>query len=333
MLWAIAVGYNRSRRVNVSVTPFVVVELLVAVIFPILLYISGILMAIVLDYITYGALDGREALPRILRNVKLEKGAKSDFWIIVNSFYFELPKCENTDTGSCPEPEQMPKKPSGACHSCYSNRATWLLIIISGMSISLAVSYFVDITLDTQVTVNACNDTRIDRDFSCFNASTLVFVDCVNDVDSELLHCFKFYEFGVDVDIVTSIAASFAFYLVAVTTISNIFLAMKIFLHLYHSNLWGYFFIFAGIFLLVGVIAVIVIWANGYISALTGELPRLNIINLAQMLNISLLVILVGVLIVSCKWVEMGPVVAKDKAKKKEGVVTHRSSPDTKVED
>ena len=346
MLWAIAVGYNRSRRVSVGVTPFVVVELLVAVICPTLLFASAVLMAIVLNYVTDGNIDGREALPRILSNVKFVRGKTYDFWIIVDSFSFQLNKKgqpnkgkeeEGTNKQAAERPDQpnkekeeegtdkqAAKRPAkhGICYSCFPNSATWILIILSGLTIILAVSYFVDVTLDTQVTVNTCNDTRIDRDFSCFNASTLVFVDCVEDVDTILLHCFKFYQFGVDVDIISSLAGAFAFYLVAITAISNTFLAMKICLHLFNTVLWGVLFIIAGVIAFLGVTIVISVWAVGYISAFIGELPRLNIINLYQLIITCLFIILVGILMVGSEWVEITS--SKDKKKEKGGEAAAR---------
>jgi len=162
------------------------------------------------------------------------------------------------------------------------------------------------------MTVTACNDTGIDRDFSCFNASSLAYLDCVTDTNTELLHCFKFYEFGVDVDIVSSLAAAFAFYLVAVNSITTVFVVLQILLHLKNSKIWGVLFVACGFIALTGVIVVVVIWATGYIEAALPELPRLNIVNLAQLIMVCLFLILVGILIITSTWVEKVP----DKGKK-----------------
>ena len=226
VLWALAVGHNHSGRVAVTVTPFVVVEILVGIIFPTLLFTSAVLIAIVLNYATYGAIDGREAIPHILNKVKFERGKYSDFWIIVDSFYLKLSRRKQPNERKLDETDEQ--EPVKDTDSCFPNSATWILIIISGLTIILVVSYLVDMTLDMKVTVNACNDSLINSDFSCFNASTLAFVNCVEDINAQLLLCFKFRQFGIDLDIISSLSGAFAFYLATNTTISNVFLAIKL---------------------------------------------------------------------------------------------------------
>ena len=120
------------------------------------------------------------------------------------------------------------KEPVEDTDSYFPNSATWILIIISGLTIILVVSYLVDMTLDKKLTVNACNNSRINSDFSYFNASTLAFVNCVEDINAQLLHCFKFRQYGIDLDIISSLPGAFAFYLATNTTISNVFLAIKL---------------------------------------------------------------------------------------------------------
>ena len=88
VLWALAVGHSHPGRVTVTVNPFVVVEILVGIIFSTPLFTSAVLIAIILNYATYGAIDGHEAIPHIFNKVKFERGKYSDFWIIVDSFYF-----------------------------------------------------------------------------------------------------------------------------------------------------------------------------------------------------------------------------------------------------
>lgn len=253
-------------------------------------------MANVIDFITYGASDARTALPRFLTSVKFEKGDNFDYWVIENTFYFSLKKRELKD-----------RVDHGFCFSCYPNFATWVLVAIVSLSVNLAVSYFADIALDKQVSVNACSDPRIDRTFSCFNASTLAYVDCVNDTDVELIHCFKFFRFGVDVDLIQSLATAYAFYLVAVSIFGHLFLGMKIFLHISKRRIWGIIMVVAGIVLFLVSVVVIIIWLNGYISAATGELSRLNVINLAQFVMVSWFVLLIGLLMVVGTWAEKKP--------------------------
>ncbi len=296
VLWAIAIGYNHTRAAEREVYPFVLVELLVCIIFPIFLFISVILVAIVLNFITIGALDGRQIIPKLLRNVQFEKKTDSDFWIISNSFYFTLERRKPNDS-----------KERRVCYSCFPNLATWILAALAGLCIILAMSYFADRTIDTQVTVTNCSDPRINRDFSCFNSSTLAYVDCVFDTQVELMHCFQFYQFGVDVDLVSSLASAFAFYLVAVNSITIVFGVLQVLLHLKNSKIWGGVFVAFGFLALMGAIVVVIFWATGYIEATRPELSRLNIVNLAQLIMVCLFIILIGILIITSTWVEKVP--------------------------
>lgn len=311
VLWAIAIGVNHSRRADITVVPFIVVELLVAIGFPFFLFTGGIFMANVLDFITYGAVDARKILPRFLRSVKFEEGTELDqvssggdpnkkdydFWVIEDTFYFYLDKRKGGDR-----------------FSCYPNFATWVLVAILSLSINLAVSYFADITLDMQISVTSCSDPRIDRTFSCFNSSTLVFVDCVNDTNVELIHCFKFYRFGVDVDLIQSLATSYAFYLVATSIFAHLFGLMKISLYISNKRVWGVLVVVVGILLFILSVIVILIWLSGYISPALGELSRLNIINLSQFVMVSWFVILIGLLMIGGTWAEKEKVRGRENA-------------------
>lgn len=285
MLWAIAVGVNHSRQQDRTVTPFIVVELLAAVFFPFLFFTSGIFIANVIDFITYGVADAREALPRFLNAVKFKKGEKSDHWVIENTLYFDLKKREKREN-----------------FSCYPNFATWILVAIVSLAVNFSVSYFADIALDKQVSVTSCSDPRIDSTFSCFNSSTLAYVDCINDTAVEFIHCFKFYRFGVDVDLIQSIATAYAVYLVAAAIFGHIFLVMKVLLHLTKQHILGGVTIVLGLVMFFGSVALILVWLSGYISAALSELSRLNVINLAQFVMVSLFVLLIGLLMVSGTW-------------------------------
>lgn len=276
--------------------PFIIVEFLVAVALPFFAFTGGIFMATVLDFITYGNADARTALPHFLSSVKFERGEKKDYWIVEKTFYFKLQKREKEE-----------RKKHGFYFSCYPNFATWMLVAVVCLSLNLAVSYFADITLDMQVTVTACDDPRIDRTFSCFNRSTLVFVDCVADTSVELIHCFKFYRFGVDVDLISALATTYAFYLLTAGSFGYLFVIMKIFLHLSKRRLWGVIFVICGMVMFLVSLIVIAVWLSGYISPSLAELARLNVIHLAQLVMVSLLVFLVGVLMLGATWAEKEP--------------------------
>ena len=54
MLWGVAVAFDHTRRVDLSVTAFIATEVLVGVGVPALLFVSGALLTVVLDFITIG---------------------------------------------------------------------------------------------------------------------------------------------------------------------------------------------------------------------------------------------------------------------------------------
>lgn len=240
VLWAIALGYYHTNRVDKNIAAFAFVELLAGILLPLLLFIGSILMVIVVDYVTIGRVDARKRITRFLPSVVFEEGAENDYWVIEERFYFELEKRDHHLS-------------SGFCYSCDKSLSTWLLTVIMGLSLLLCFSYFVDITVVEEDTLTSC---PVDRgEFDCFNRSTFNFVDCGDEqVEQhvELIHCFRFLRFAVDTNLITSIAQSFAFYLATVAFFGQAFSAVKTLLHLHRTRLWGI------LFLVVGTLAFIV---------------------------------------------------------------------------
>ncbi len=288
VLWAIAIGVNYLRRQNKTVIPFIVMEFLVAIASPFLFFGSCIIMATVIDFITLGQLDARMLLPHFLHSVKFKTGDKYEFWAIEDILYLQLTK-------------RMDQDKHGFCSSCYPNFSTWLIVGIVCFPIYLVVSYLADVTLDMQVSVDSCDDDRIDLTFSCFNANNLAFVDCVDNTNIELIHCFKFYRFGVDTNLIQALSTTHLFYVAVSSTFSLTFTSI---IHVMQGKTWGAVVITTGALLFMLSIAVTIVWARGYISPAQPELARLNIINLWQFIMVSLYVVLIGLLMVSGKWTE-----------------------------
>ena len=268
-------------------TPFIVVELLAAVGFPVFLVIGFLFLANVLDYITCDAVDARTVVPRFLRAVKFKKGEKMDYWIIENTLYFPLKKREKDSR-----------------FSCYPNFATWVLVSIVSLAFIFSVSSFADSTLDKQISVTSCSDPRIDSTFSCFNSSTLAFVNCSKNPPVKFIHCFKFYRFGVEVNLIQSFAAAYIAYLVASAIFGYIFVGVKILLHITKRRIWGALMIALGVLKFLGSMVLVFIWLSGYVSAYLGDITRLNLIKLAQMVMVSWFLLLTGLLMVKGIWAE-----------------------------
>ena len=293
MTWGIAISCNHARQIEKSVSTFIIVDILVAVALPVFLCTSIASIAVVLEYITIGHLDLRTIVPRLVGIVKFEHGKKFDYWIIDDFLYYPLKKKED-------------RSDKGCWFAVDISSATWFLAIIIGTAFNLVISYFVDLTLDTQITVSSCDDPLIDRTFDCFNASTLNFVDCVdNKLQTVLLHCFKFHRFGVDTNIIIAISTSYAFYLVTIVVFKHIFSVVRYLMHVKPSRYWGTGFLGIGLISYAGSIFMLVFWIRGYTAAADtiSELKHLNIIHIWQFFMASTFVTMVGGLLLST-WYE-----------------------------
>ena len=292
VLWGIAISFDHARRAIKNVTAFILVELLTALVLPICLFVGTILFAIVLDYITVGHLDLRIMIPRFVRDVRLESGEKNDYWVIDDSIYYPLKKKKNR---------------IGHKFCCYSidlSPATWFLTIIVCTGFHLAISVFVDMTIDQQITVNSCNSPLIDRSFDCFNASTLAFVDCIDNTQTELLHCFKFFRFGVETDFISTISAAYFIFLLTMAVFSHIYFVMRNLLRVKPTRYWGIGFCLLGSFCFLGTIVLTLFWIVGYAASNVSELQQINIIHLAQLFMVSIFVTTVGLFLVCGTWYE-----------------------------
>ena len=292
VLWGIAISFDHTRRAAKSVTAFITVEILTAVLLPVFLFVGTILLAIVLDFITVGHLDLRIIIPRFVRDVRLESGEKKDYWVVDDTIYYPLKKKEDR------------KKHRFCCYSIDTAPATWFLTIIVCTGFHLAISIFVDMTLDRQITVDSCSNGLIDRTFDCFNASTLHFVDCVDNTQTSLLHCFKFFRFGVETDFVSAISASYFIFLLTMAIFSHIYFVVRNLLRIKPSRFWGIGFVLAGIICYISSIVVTAFWIVGYAADSIAELQQINIIHIAQFFMVSNFFTTVGMFLLVGKWYE-----------------------------
>lgn len=284
---------------------FVGVEILAGLALPTFLFVGGTLLAVVLDFITFGHLDPHQGLTRFIPGaIKYEKGSKNDYWVIEDTFYFKLKKHDKLD-GLARDQDKNELAKYTCFHSCDKNLATWHLATVVALSMLLAISYFVDITIDQAVTAGSCRD--VPRTFECFNVSTLAHVDCRTNVTGVALYCFRFLQFGVDQDIIAALSQAFAFYLLTVQAFVKTFSVVKVFLHVKPTRFWGALFLIVGVVLLIGMVILSIIWIRGYVSPSVVAIIRLNVINLAQFVMICLLLINTGALLLEGGWWERNP--------------------------
>lgn len=239
VLWAIALGYYHTNRLDKHIADFAVVEILAGFILPLLLFISVVLLGVLVEHVTIGRVDTRKRIKRFIPSVVFEEGVENDYWVIEDRFYFKLDK-------------RSEHLKHGVFYSCNRELSTWLLTAIVALSLLLCFSYFVDISVIEEQTLSSCPDDP--GEYDCFNRTSFDFVDC-GDEDQrnyvELIHCFRFLRFAVDTSFITGFAQSFAFYLATVAIFGRTFSIVKTLLHLHRTRLWGV------LFLVIGGVAVI----------------------------------------------------------------------------
>ena len=303
VLWMIVVAYDFTARTEKEVWPFIVTELVVGLICPFFLFIAVTLISIVMRFVTGDQVDPRAIISRVLPSVKLVQGETVKapretlkFWVISNNFYMKLRKPHGT--------------PGELRHSIDSSISTWLLVFISGLSIILAMSYFLNQNIVTEMTIPV-EDLQSNPDtcqtHSCFRETNFVYIpNCSNSTffqGAMFLHCFRFLEFGQDTDIITSLGITIGFYLATVHYFSLIFIISNVLFHIRQTKLWSILIFLLGIGLFIG--ALVVLFSPHFTDI------HLDIIKVGQFFLVAIYSILIGVLLCTGEVKEIVPVPIK----------------------
>ena len=305
VLWGIAIAYDNARRPDKTVTVYVIVDVVVGLAMPILLVLSLLLASIFLEYITGGRVDARVALTKLLPGVRLVKTqTNEEYWSIQDRFFFII---KQRDCELHLPPSERKEKTITCYSACSHTLATWIFTVIVSLSFLLAATYFMNSTITEQVTLATCPHESYEVD--CFNKTTYDFINCqdpnVANTTFELLHCFRFLEFGVSSDPIGALARAVAFYLSTLAVFATAFTVVKILMLFRATVLWGIVFITVGV-LAVG-IGLFVMLSEAAVVL------RLNVIAIFQFYMVALFILLIGVLMLCGKWkeVKLQPVPAK----------------------
>ena len=237
MIWGITLSYDFGFGDENVIWPYIVVELIVGLVCPLLIFIGIVLFAIVMDYVTVGRIDARKAVHTVLPSVQLVIANNNEYWSVKNTFYFLIRK-------------KPTNKRSSSCTSLFEfSRATIYFIIVIGLSFGVTTSYFMNRTIVEQVNTRECME---NLHFDCFVRSNgdWRYVDCADNetlARFSFIHCYTFLRFGVDNNPIASLAESFAFYLAMVGFFGQAFGVVKILLRLRPSRLWGIWFAVIGL--------------------------------------------------------------------------------------
>ena len=252
VIWGITISYTYGYGNENVLWPFIVVEAVIGVVFPLLIYIGTVLFAIVIDYVTMGRVDARKAIHSLLPHVSLVKADENEYWVIKDTFYYFVRKRPVDDkTPSCTTVKDC-------------SRATVYFIIIIGLSFVLSASHFMN---DTVVEQTFTRDCTRDLHYDCFvfeDDGSWEYVDCMNNAtlsNTTFVYCYTFLRFGIDSNPVSNLAESFGFLLAIVAFFNQVFGVVKILLRLRPSRLWSVWFIITGLVLVV--IALFLMFGQG----------------------------------------------------------------------
>ena len=279
VIWGVTLAYSFGFGDENVIWPFITVEAIVGLAFPLLTYIGIILFGMVLDYVTCGRVDARKAFHSVLPSVQLLKANKNEYWVIKNTFYYLIrERPENTKTSSYT-----------TAWKC--SRASFYFIMIIGLSFGLSTSYFMNRTIVEQVNTRECQS---DLHYDCFvlEDDRWMYVNCSDNETlsrHSFIHCYTFLRFAIDNNPISSLAEAFAFHLATVGFFGQIFGIVKILLRLRPSRLWGIWFVLIG--LAVMGVSIFLMFFRGSFS-----LHR-DVIGSFQILMVGLFLVIIGLLL------------------------------------
>ena len=251
--------------------PFIVIDVVVGVVSPILIIFSIIPIARIVQYVSHNRLDTRKLLLWFLPFLGYEKGTKGVYWVLEESFHYKIH--------------------NGIC----GGLSTALLYTSAALAFLFSWVYFIDDVLIEQKGLNSCVDLNSgdQNAVTCFYihpTNINMYVNCTeNSSYANELFCFEFKEVGRNSNILQSLVISIILYYISVICISLTFQVMNFLQQNAQSYLWPTLLVTVGFFAsFFGVVH--------FISALYFN-HYLNILTLFQILILSANIIVVGILV------------------------------------
>lgn len=288
-LWMLIIAYNSSSQTRTNkLWPFLVTELIMGLACPLVACIGAALLLIVATYVMAGQIDMRIAIQRMIPSVMLEEeiSERSMYWIIAHHFHIKLKK-----------PQGEPGKFMDAIDK---NVSTWILAFISGLTVVLAVSSFVNRSFVQTLTVPTAEflaRSDICLTYSCFTPFTFehLNVNC-SEVNSSVLanvnivHCFKFIP--VSSEVIANLSIAVGFYLATVHFIQVIFVVATV-IHVEKSHwVWGSIFCILGaVIIAIDVVVICLIVLQNVANI------HLDVILALQIILVGIYLVLIGILL------------------------------------
>ena len=192
MIWCVAIAYNNARTPNKTAELYILVNILLGILTPLLLIVAGSTGSVFIMYITRGHIDPRDIIAKLL-GIKLERlevdDDACDCWIIHDEFHFQLSE-HDTDTIS----EVADNEKITFCQSISTSCSTWVLAAIVSISFLLSMSYFIDRTVITSQTLQDWPDRSV-GEVDCFLSNSFLYVSPIEQVPTDRLNnCTVFFE-------------------------------------------------------------------------------------------------------------------------------------------
>lgn len=271
--------YLHPHHGHLQLTDYSLVNGLIALLTPHLLFGACFCSGGILQYVTSGAVKMRNAIPLLLRGVKLRNYKKRLYWELEETFYYRITVV----------------KASSPLWQIDTAVSSWMLWTIVVLSLQLCFTYFFDQTIVDYKYSLFCL-----KGYDCFPHQNITHplshaeCDHLTDFYQKGVHCFRFARLRHHEDVIGSLSKTFAFYLFLMALFNNIFRAAKLLLLLRRCKWWGMLFVIGGFGTCVAVVVLAAVWND--------LLLLVNVVSYIQIMYGAVFCVVIGVLVLKTKW-------------------------------
>ena len=280
------------------VAPVVFVEIMIALVVPILLLLSIVPINSVLRFVTYDRVDIRKIMPKLLPFIAFKSGEKHNYWVAIDTFYFQI-KDDNRRTL-----EEMDNRKW--YHLCDTSKSTVIIFLIHGINFLLAWSVLVNGTLIDEFGLESCSELtnlQLRRAICISLGNNISVVNCSSSAGAATkgpLLCFQFLRFSEQTDILTSLTGAIVLYFITEIFIKIVLEVVNFFYIFHESWIWASGVIFTGVLVICGDVGLVV-------AALLRFTASFDLGQIFEYLIIGVEIILVGILLLIGTPLELAP--------------------------
>lgn len=287
LLFAVFLGLTVSSNFNnillSSAALYIIVELVLGIIVPLMLIISALVAGSVARMITNNKVHPERLIPGFLTFLSFQSGKNYSYWVIVDTFYFRV-KNREAENSSFESRAKLHR------HKFTESLATWCIVIVIGITFTLAISYFVSETMVEVDNYRNCKAASRSEEASCFIQPSLRNVNCTENPSMiGNIICYKFLIIGGASDLVQASIQSLFLYIACDKFLTVLFQLVKALLNLRKTMFWA--------LLIMGIGIVLVVMSAVALILTSVVVINFSILQLLQLLIISCDISLAGVLL------------------------------------